>query len=339
MRNVDKTMYAGYWLRRFLDEYMTTVRNLSANTRKSYRDTFRLLLPYISKLSKKSPDELLVTDINDKSVLSFLKHLEKMRDVSISTRNQRLAAIFAFAKYVSMNSPEHIEWCRNIRHVPVKKASKRLITYLEKYEMDALLSLPDIKTGQGWRDYVLLLFLYNTGARAEEAASLRICDLLIPNNHKAIPFVTIVGKGSKTRQCPLWTITAKALLDLIHSRDPNQHVFINRLGDPITRFGIYEMVTRYGDILEQKMPSVRSKRISPHTIRHTAATHLLQAGNDINTIRAWLGHVSVNTTNIYAEVDMQTKAKALAKCETLGRKSPKKHWREDKNLMSFLDSL
>lgn len=339
MRNEDKTMYAGYWLRRFLDEYVTTVRNLSSNTRKSYRDTFRLLLPCISRLCKKSPDVLLVTDIDDNRVLSFLKHLEDDRKVSISTRNQRLAAIFAFAKYVSMNSPEHIEWCRSIRCIPIKKASKRLITYLEKSEMDALLSLPNIKTEQGWRDYVLLLFLYNTGARAEEAATLKIRDLQIQKNCKAIPLVTIVGKGSKTRRCPLWDITAKALRDLIKGRDSDQHVFINRLGDPITRFGIYEMVTRYADILEKSMPSVCSKRISPHTIRHTAATHLLQAGNDINTIRAWLGHVSVNTTNIYAEVDMQTKAKALAKCETSDLKSPKKHWKEDKNLMSFLDSL
>jgi len=339
MKDDDQTRFAGYWLRRFLEEYMVTVRNLSSNTRKSYRDTFRLLLPFVCKSCKKTPDEILLTEIDDIRVLAFLKQLETERNVSVSTRNQRLAAIYALAKYVAMNSPEHIEWCRLIRNIPIKKAAKQLVTYLEKSEMDALLAMPNVKTEQGWRDYVLMLFLYNTGARAEEAATIQIRDIQFPNGKNGISMVSIFGKGAKTRRCPLWDETTKALKELVKGRDPDCHVFLNRRGEPITRFGIYEMVTRYAESLGKTMPSICSKRVSPHTIRHTTATHLLQAGNDINTIRAWLGHVSVNTTNIYAEVDMQTKAKALAKCETESNKSSKKHWRDDKNLMSFLDSL
>lgn len=165
-----------------------------------------------------------------------------------------------------------------------------------------------------------------------------IRDLSLPKR-KGLAVVTITGKGNKTRRCPLWQHTREALSSIIKDRAEDEHVFLNRLGQPITRFGIYEMVTRYAEKIEDKIPTIKKKRVSPHTIRHTTATHLLQSGVDINTIRAWLGHVSINTTNIYAEVNMEMKAKALSNCEIEKKYKVKSHWRDDKKLMDFLDSL
>jgi len=333
----EKSEYAGYWIRRFLCSYLTDVRNLSANTVKAYRDAIRMLVTHICHSKRIEADSILITDVTPKVILSMLDDVEHKRGCSVKTRNLRLSAFVALAKFVASNCPEHIEWCREIRNIPVKKTPKTLITYLEKEEMDALLETPDRNTVQGWRDYVLMLFLYNTGARAEEAASLQIKDLCMPKG-KGLPIVTITGKGNKKRRCPLWDSTRRELRALIGKREPDDFVFMNRQNQPMTRFGVYEMVTRHAIKLAETMPSVKGKRVSPHTIRHTTATHLLQAGVDINTIRAWLGHVSVETTNIYAEVNMEMKAKALQNCELETKKS-KKHWRDDRNLMAFLDSL
>lgn len=336
----DKTEYLGYWLRRFLSEYLVSVKNMSRNTLHSYRDSFRLLIAFATARLKLSPDKLLLASINQDVISIFLSDLEEKRNVSIATRNQRLAAFQSFAKYVAMQAPEHIEWCRMVRNIPMKKASKQLITYLEKSEMDGLLATPDIKTKQGWRDYVLLLFLYNTGARADEAASLSVSGLSLPQtkSDKTIPVVTIKGKGGKTRRCPLWKESADALYKLTKGKAADDPVFVNRVGQRITRFGIYEMVTRYAKQLEEIMPPIKKKRVSPHTIRHTTATHLLQAGVDINTIRVWLGHVSVNTTNVYAEVNLEMKAKALQTCNPTGCRTQKIDL-NDENLLSFLESL
>lgn len=335
------TDYLGYWMKRFFNEYVISIRNLSRNTLKSYRDTFRLLIKQMHVENHIAPDRLLVADISKERVTSFLNSLQTERGVSEATRNQRIAAIQSFAKYLSLQAPEHVEWCREMRNIPKKKAEKKLITYLEKAEMDALLEMPDRSTSQGRRDYALLLFLYNTGVRAEEATSMKISALTLPSrkSDKTIPMATILGKGRKTRRCPLWDKTAEILASLTKDRKPEEPVFLNRLGQAITRFGVYEMVTRYGKMLEARMPDVKGKRISPHTIRHTTATHLLQAGVDINTIRAWLGHVSVNTTNTYAEVNLEMKAKALQACAPEKSTKEKIEWENDENLLSFLESL
>lgn len=335
------TDYLGYWMKRFFNEYVISIRNLSRNTLKSYRDTFRMLIRHMYAENHIVPDKLLIADISKERVLSFLNNQQTNRGISEATRNQRIAAIQSFAKYLSLQAPEHVEWCREMRNIPKKKAEKKLITYLEKAEMDALLEMPDRSTSQGRRDYALLLFLYNTGVRAEEAASMKISALTLPSrkSDKTIPIATILGKGRKTRRCPLWDKTSEILASLTKDRKPEEAVFLNRLGQTITRFGVYEMVTRYGKMLEIRMPDVKGKRISPHTIRHTTATHLLQAGVDINTIRAWLGHVSVNTTNIYAEVNLEMKAKALQACAPEKSTKEKIDWKNDENLLSFLENL
>lgn len=332
------TQYLSSWIKRFLLEYLVSTRNLSKNTQLSYRDTFRLMLPFMAKKTKKAIDKLLVDDIDAGAIKAFLAGLETNRDCSSSTRNQRLAAIHAFAKFIGLN-PEYVEWCRQIQMIPFKKTKRTLITYLEKIEMDALLNAPDKKTDQGKRDHTLLLFLYNTGSRSDETAQLKITDICIPHSTKRdLSTVLIRGKGNKLRRCPLWQQTVDELNTLIIGRKPSEHVFLNRRKQPLTRFGIHTMVTRYVRQIAKHLPSIEKKRVSPHTIRHTTATHLLRAGVDINTIRAWLGHVSINTTNIYAEVDLDMKAKALACCE-IAVDNKYTHWRNNKDLMSFLNSI
>jgi len=336
---MDNHNFLSPWIKRFLLEYLINIKNLSRNTQQSYRDTFRQYLPQVAKKVRKPIDQLIIEDLSPDGIKEFLQDIEKKRKCSLATRNQRLAAIHAFAEFIGLNSPEHVEWCRQVRQIPFKKIARSLITYLEKNEMDALLNAPDRSTEQGRRDYAILLFLYNTGARADEAAQLKIKDLDIAYNAKKdFSIVLIKGKGDKLRRCPLWHDTVNELNSLIEGRGQDGNVFLNRRKEPITRFGIHTLVKRYVKKLIQEFPSLEKKRVSPHTIRHTTATHLLHAGVDINTIRAWLGHVSINTTNIYVEVDLEMKAKALACCEVVGKKA-KKHWRDDKNLMDFLDSL
>jgi integrase/recombinase XerD len=324
----------GPWVRRFLLEHLVAERNLARNTQRSYRDALVLLLPFVAEQQHQGIERLKVIDLSSDLARLFLTDLEQSRKCSIATRNQRLAAIHALARFVGEHSPEHIAWCGQIRSIPFKKTSRAIVPYLDKPEMDALLGAPDCQTAQGYRDHVLLLFLYNSGARAQEAAQVFIRELDLTGCS-----VKIRGKGGKERQCPLWPSTIEKLKPLIVNRSPTACAFLNRCGHPITRFGIYALVERYAHSLKTRIPSLVSKRISPHTIRHTTATHLLRAGVDINTIRAWLGHVSLDTTNIYAEIDLEMKAKALATCVVTDNNKSKRHWREDPALMTFLRAL
>ena len=214
-----------------------------------------------------------------------------------------------------------------------------MIPYLEKAEMDALLKASEGITPQQRRDHAILLFLYNTGTRADEVAQLTIANLdLAHAPRRDYSSVVIRGKGNKLRRCPLWPQTVNEITPLIKDRAATEYVFLNRCGQPITRFGIHALVERYAQKVYVQMPSLKTKRVSPHTIRHTTATHLLRAGVDINTIRAWLGHVSINTTNIYAETDLEMKAKALALCEVKSSRVSK-YWHDDVGLMDFLKTL
>ncbi len=328
----------GPWVRRFLLEHLISERNLSMNTQRSYRDTLALLLPYAAAQQRTPVDRLDVFGLSSDVVRGFLDHLEQVRQCSIQTRNQRLAAIHAMARFVAERSPEHIAWCGEIRSIPFKRFTRNELTYLEKSEIDALIAAPDRRTQQGRRDHALLLFLYNSGARVSEAASLLIGDLNLRPNQ--VGDVKLRGKGRKTRRCPLWPATVNVLLALIRDRSADQPVFLNRFGRAITRHGIHSMLRKYVRKTSALLPSLLRTPISPHTIRHTTATHLLRSGVDINTIRAWLGHVSIDTTNIYAEVDLQRKAEVLAHSNAFRSVPPKnKRWRDDPPLMAFLRSL
>jgi integrase/recombinase XerD len=324
----------GPWIRRFLLEYVVAERNLARNTQHSYRDALSLLIPFAAKERKKPVDRLAILDLSADLVRRFLLHLETSRHCGTATRNQRLAAVRALAGFVAEHSPVHLEWSAQIRSIPFKKTATALVPYLDRAEMGALLAAPDPRTTQGRRDHALLLFLYNSGARATEAAQLKIRDLDI-----RAACVKITGKGGKQRLCPLWPATVTELVAMVDGRASAETVFVNRLGQPITRFGIHAMVERYTLSLRSKFPALATKRVSPHSIRHSSASHLLRAGVDINTIRAWLGHVSLDTTNIYAEIDLEMKAKALAKCELAPNSKPARPWRGQPALMDFLRSL
>jgi site-specific recombinase XerD len=329
----------GPWIRRFLMEHLVSERNLACNTQRSYRDAFQQLLPAVARRARKPIDRLAVTDVSADRVRQFLTGLEEKGGCGIATRNQRLAAIRALARFIGLHAPELVAWCGQVRTVPFKKAPQALVTYLEKPEMDALLAAPNPTTAQGRRDHALLLFLYNAGTRADETAQVRIGDLTLPLvPERDLASVLIRGKGNKSRRCPLWAETVRELGPLVQGRDPSEHVFLNRCRRPITRFGIHALVKRSVARAAKDVPSLAAKQVSPHTIRHTTATHLLRAGVDINTIRAWLGHVSLDTTNVYAEVDLEMKAKALANCKVEG-KNRRTRWKEEKGLMEFLRSL
>jgi integrase/recombinase XerD len=334
---MPETNVLGTWVRRFLLEYLVGERNFAPNTRRSYRDTLSLLIPFVSGATTMTVDRLTIDHISADRIRRFLGHVEDARHCGVATRNQRLAAIHSLARYIGERSPEHLAWCSEICRIPFKKARREAVSYLEKPEMDALLEAPDRTTRVGFRDYVVLLFLYNSGARANEAAGVTVGDLDLLDTHQAS--VRLLGKGSKIRRCPLWARTATALKTLITGRQDTAPVFVNRRAQPMTRFGVHDLVVRHARRAASHVPSLQRKRVSPHTIRHTTATHLLRAGVDINTIRAWLGHVSIETTNIYAEIDLATKARALATCAVQPDDGAPPIWKDNRDLLVFLRSL
>lgn len=324
---------AGPWVRRFLIEYLIDERNYSSNTQHSYRDMFRLFLPFAAKRSRCTMDQLPLARIQPKMIREFTRNLEQVRHCGSSTINQRLTALRAWASFVGTNSPEHLEWSRQIKTVHLKKHVRGPMNYLDKEEMAALLAAPDQQDEQGFRDYALLLFLYNTGARASEASNLKIGDLDLIS-----PVVALHGKGRRGRQCPLWKLTATTLGRLVGNREASQPVFVNRYGEPLTRYGIHILVKRHARQAAVTATTLLTKRVSPHSIRHATAMALLRAGVDINTIRIWLGHVSLNTVHIYAESDLKMKAEALARCEA-PLLHPSKKPTAQKDLMSFLTKI
>jgi integrase/recombinase XerD len=327
------------WIKRFLLEYLPAECNFARNTQHSYRDALRLLVIFAGATLHRKPDQLLIQDISADLVRKFMGHIEQSRRCSVSTRNQRLAALRTLATFISRGSPEYLSWSAQIRNIPFKKSGHKPIGYLEKAEIDALLATPDCSSRLGARDRVLLLFLYNTGARADEAAQLRVGDLRLHEpRHKSQAFVQLRGKGNKIRLCPLWASTVSELQRLTMGQTNQERVFLGRSAPSITRFGVHDIVTRHARKARANCVGLRHKQIGPHTIRHTTATHLLRAGVDINTIRAWLGHVSIDTTNIYAESDLEMKAKALAMCETKPRRQ-RGRWRDNPDLLKFLAQI
>jgi len=334
---MDKHEQLGPWIRRFLLEHLIKDRNLSPNTQRSYRDTLAMLLPFIAVQVHKPLDRLEVADLSASHARLFLAHLEQARQVSVATRNQRLAAIHSLARFIAECSPQHVAWYGEIRNVRFKKTIRGLIPYLDKPEVEALLAVPDCTTWAGHRNYVLLLFLYNSGARASEAANLCIADLDLDTGPHPRASVRILGKGGKIRRCPLWEKTALQLAQLVQGRPSAERVFLNRRQEPLTRFGIYAVIRMCVAGASRATPSLLSKRVSPHTLRHSTATHLLRAGVDLNTIRSWLGHVSLDTTQAYAEIDLEMKARALEKCNTADVKKPTVAL--DGALMAFLRAI
>ena len=328
----------GPYLRRFLIEETLLDRNLALNTQKSYRDAFVQLLRFMKDRHGVSPENLVVENVTPTVLRGFMGYLQKDRGNGDSTRNQRMAALHSFFRYIARETPELVDLSSQVNALPMRKTVTKSIPYLEKDEIEAVLEAPDRSKAQGRRDHALLLFLYNTGARADEAAQLPTSGLDLSRN----PYVKFVGKGQKERVCPLWPQTVTVLKALLEERGPvasGSYVFLNCRGKPMTRFGIRSLVKRTVARAAERLPSLRLKKISTHGIRHTTAVHLLRAGVDINTIRAWLGHVSIDTTNRYTEADLEMKAEALRTTSIPVPRGPGSWEEKRKTLMAFLGSL
>ena len=327
-------------LRGFFEDHLVGQRDVSPNTIMAYRDAFLLFLRFAAKRRNCQVIRLQLEDLGPATLQAFLNHLETDRRNCVATRNCRLVAIHRFFAYVASCEPLYAQLCRRILDVPVKKATTYPMTYLDRDEVKAVLAAPQPAHALGLWDLALLTFLYNTGARVSEAVTLDIADLRL----EAPAQVGILGKGRKQRWCPLWAETAAALREYLHQRrltgKPQSPLFVNARGQRLSRHGVNAILQRHLLTAAKAQPSLQKKRIGPHSFRHTAALHLLQAGVELNVIRAWLGHVSITTTSQYIEIDMTMKREALKRCQPLvsglGHNSP---WRTRQDIIQWLHDM
>jgi len=328
------------YVRIFFEEYLICNRNMSRCTIQSYRDAIKLFLQFAARHTKKSVIRLRITDLTDVIVLDFLRHIENIRGNSIQTRNHRLTILRRFFEFVSLQDPFLSEHCRRIVNIPSKRgAVLPEIIYLEQEELQAILDAVDTKTQLGRRDYALLLFMYNTGARVQETTDLRSSWISFSDPY----LVKITGKGRKRRTCPIWETTARLLRQVLIERDGSvkteTHVFHNRSGQPLGRFGISNVIDKYCKKAANATLSLKDKKITPHTLRHTTAMHLLKSGVEINVIRSWLGHVSLKTTHRYVEIDLALKTEALKSCELRNDHREMPAWQANPGILGWLESL
>jgi site-specific recombinase XerD len=274
-------------------------------------------------------------------ILAFLDHLESQRKNSVATRNARLAGIHVFARFFATQGPELVEEAQRLLAIPIKRGPSRAVNYLEGDEVGAMLEAVSPQRQDPVRDRALLLTLFNTGARVQELLDIRPKDLQLDRP----AFVCLRGKGRKERLCPLWPETADALRALIcsfpASMKDTKAVFRNHRGEPMTRFGVRYLLRRYAQRARSSAPTLAAKRVHPHAYRHSAAVHLLRAGVDLVTISHWLGHASVETTNRYAAIDLETKRKALERAGPLAEASESAvaAWRTDISVLDWLETL
>ena len=299
------------FIKQFFSHYLPVQKGLSINTIETYRDAVKLLLCYVSDTLPKPVDELCVEDISETMVLDFLEYLEHTRNCCPTTRNVRLGAIRSLFTFIARQEPVLIAQCQQIRAIPKKRSKHKVIHYLEENEMQSVLATIDVNSRTGVRDKALMLILYNTGARVSEIVHLNLDDMQLDN----APQIKLLGKGQKERHCPLWPETVDALKQYLQKRKPKDNkgesVFLNVNGSPITRFGIRYITRKLG--VQAQGLNTEIKQLNPHVIRHTAAMHLLRAGNEITMVSFWLGHADINTTHVYIEIDMEMKRKMIEK--------------------------
>jgi site-specific recombinase XerD len=324
-------------LHAFFHEWMGQQRNLSLHTVYSYRDTWKLLLNFVSERKRRKVTALSLSDLGAAEVLGFLQYLEDERKVSIGTRNCRLAAIHSFFAFVACREPLAVAQCGEIARIPVKRMNRPDMCYLDAEEITAVLQQPDRSKPEGQRDHTLLAFLYNTGARIQEA--LDVCPEKIRFESPAQ--VELFGKGRKTRVCPLWPETVDLLRAMLRRqpRGDGQPIFVNRYGQPLSAAGVRFKLKQYVQAAAQEIQSLARKRVSPHTFRHSVGVQLVDAGVDVTVIRNWLGHARLDTTNRYARANLQTKRKALEQVDQATRPSKPPRWKQNPELLKWLDSL
>lgn len=328
-------------LHSFLVDYLPIQRGLLPSSVKSYRDALRLYLQFASKKSKCKITKLELRHFDLESITAFLRWLETDRHNSIRTRNHRLAIMHTFCEYMASRIPEYVMEAQRIATIQVKRCHPPETFFLEIEEISQMLksASTDSKPILSLRDKAILLFMYNTGARVQEVAGLTLQQLELDAMR-----VQLHGKGGKWRTCPLWKETVETLRSMLVGRNfvPQEPVFLSNVGRPLTRFGIYKLVRKHTAEIKKKRTNGSAKPVSPHVIRHTTAIHLLESGVEVNVIRGWLGHVSLDTTNRYAEINMRMKEEAMKACRP-PTSNEEAHadvrWRDDAALLRWLDSL
>jgi site-specific recombinase XerD len=338
---MSKSLNIALPLRRFFEEHLVSQRGLSPNTVLSYRDTLKLLLQFTVQQCRKECIDLAVDDLSPRLVRQFLEHLGTTRKNGAGTRNVRLAAIHAFFRYLATTDPRLLAHCQSILAVPFKRQARPVAGYLEQEEVQHIFRHIDIQKPQGRRDDALLRLLYNSGARAQEIVDLNVNHIRFSRPY----YVRIRGKGQRERTSPLWAETVQAIKTSLEDRQvrfsDNVSLFVNARGQRLSRYGLRYIVTHRVAAAVKTCPSLLTRTITPHTWRHSTAMHLLQSGTDLNMIRSWLGHASIETTNLYVEIDLEMKQKTLQSCEKLLPKTGKKKpsWKRKPSILEWLSTL
>lgn len=319
----------------FFTDRLISQRYASAHTISGYRDCFRLLLNFAAERLGKAPSDLMVEDLDSPFIGQFLEHLEAKRGNSASTRNARLAAIHSFFRYVALTEPTHALVCQRVLAIPSKRRERKIINFLDQTEIEALLAAPSKSTWIGRRDRTLLLVASQTGLRVSELISLCCADVVLGTG----AHVRCEGKGRKQRCTPLRKEAIAALKTWLRERKgaPTDPLFPSIRGGALSRDAVERLVTKYSTTAGRSCTSLEHKKVTPHTLRHSAAMALLNKGVDRSVIALWLGHESAETTQIYLHADLRTKEKALSRTTPFGTKPGR--YRPDDALLAFLESL
>lgn len=322
-------------LQAFFTERLIGQRQASSHTIAAYRDTFRLLLTFAQQRTGIAPHALDIDDLDATLIAAFLDHLEHDRGNGPRTRNARLAAIRSLYHYAALRHPEHAETIARVLAIPTKRHERAIVSYLDKDETAALLAAPDRSSWIGRRDHALLTLAIQTGLRVSELVALRCRDAHLTN----APHVQTIGKGRKQRITPLTKHTAHVMRGWINERagDPDQPLFPTSRGRPLSRDAVALIVTRHAATASSSCPTLATKPVSPHVLRHTAAMNLLHAGVDTSVIALWLGHESTEATQIYLHADMAIKERALARMTPVGVQPGR--YRPADTLLAFLEGL
>ncbi|WAH38846.1 tyrosine-type recombinase/integrase [Alicyclobacillus dauci] len=327
-------------LSKYLTSYLPGRRNVSSNTVRSYRDTFRLLLMYCQDVRKLRIEKLALKDIDEPLIVGFIDWLGHERHNGTTTQNQRLACIHGFCRYAQIEDPVGLLSYQRVLSIPMKKAAKPTVNHLTPDALKLILAQPDLSKASGRRDLTLLSLLYDTGARVQELVDLKVRDVRL----EAPPVVILTGKGRKTRQVPLMPNThtlLKRYMDEFHLfRDVSQDnpLFMNRMHGKLTTEGVNFILNKYVSRAREVSVTI-PERVTPHVLRHTKAMHLLQAGVNLIYIRDLLGHVDISTTEIYARADTELKRKALETAYPSPTVPDLPEWSQDESLLAWLDKL
>lgn len=319
----------------FFTDRLIRQRHVSGHTIAAYRDTMRLLLGYAAGQTSRDPSALDLADLDAPLIAGFLDHLERDRGNSVRTRNARLAAIHSLFRFAALSHPEHAESIARVLAIPPKRFDRALISYLSEPEVDALLAACNQSTPTGRRDHALLLLAVQTGLRISELTGLTRGDVHLG----AGPHVACHGKGRKDRITPLTSGTIAVLRDWLNEQDgtPTAPLFATRRGNSLSRDAVEHRLAHYAQLAAGRCPSLRGKKITAHVLRHTCAMRLLHAGIDTSVIALWLGHVNVDTTQIYLHADLELKEKALARTKPPNGRAGR--YRPPDSLIAWLEAL